>query len=127
MGAGVAADSREAVLQETTGEELVDDLGDHPAPFARGRGEALVPHQAELPEVALQEPVERRGPGPAGVVDPHPLRRGLPQLGGDRYRHGPTWVLGPASWGGTPARWGSEERAEHHFSAGLGNDYGSYT
>jgi hypothetical protein len=62
VGAGIAADPGEAVLQDATGEELVDHLGNHAAPVAVGRGEALIPHQAELPEVAISEPVERGGP-----------------------------------------------------------------
>jgi len=65
VGAGVAANPGEAVLEEAAGEEPVDDLGDHRAPVAGGRGEALVPDQAELPEVAIEEPVERGGPVPA--------------------------------------------------------------
>jgi hypothetical protein len=47
VGAGVAANPGEAVLQEAAGEELIHDLGDHRAPVATGRGEALVPHQAD--------------------------------------------------------------------------------
>jgi hypothetical protein len=46
-GAVVAANPGEAVLQEAAGEELIHDLGDHRAPVATGRGEALVPHQAD--------------------------------------------------------------------------------
>jgi hypothetical protein len=68
------ADPGEAVLEEAAGEELVHDLGDHRAPVAGGRGEALVPYQGELPEVTLEEPVQRRGPGPAGAINPHPVR-----------------------------------------------------
>jgi len=49
VGTGVSANPGEAVLQEAAGEELIHDLGDHRAPVATGRGEALVPHQAELP------------------------------------------------------------------------------
>ena len=46
VGAGVAENSGEAVLEEPTGQTLADDLGDDRAPVAEGGSEALVPDEA---------------------------------------------------------------------------------
>lgn len=48
VGAGVAENSGEAVLEEPTGQKLADDLGDDRAPVAVGGSEALVPDEAQL-------------------------------------------------------------------------------
>ena len=68
VGAGVTANPGEAVLQEPAGEELLDDLGDDRAPVAVGRGEALIPDQAQLAKPPVEEPIEGRRPGPAGAI-----------------------------------------------------------
>jgi hypothetical protein len=48
VGAGVAANPGEAVLQAPAGEELVHDLGNDRPPVSIGGSEALVPDQAQL-------------------------------------------------------------------------------
>jgi len=62
VGAGVAADPGEAVLQEPAGEESVADRGDDGVPRAVGGGEPLVVHQDRAP----------RHPGPSELPAPHP-------------------------------------------------------
>ena len=57
MGAGVAADPGEAVLQEPAGEESVDNRGDDGAPRAVDMGEPLVVDQAQVPEAAVEQAI----------------------------------------------------------------------
>ena len=60
MGAGVAADAGEAVLQDAAGEQPVDDCGDDGAPRAAGMGELLVVDQAQVPEAAVAQATSHR-------------------------------------------------------------------
>src|SRR4030042_1245215 len=84
VGAGVAADAGEAVLDESAGEEPLDDRGDDGAPRAVGGGEPLVVDQAQVPGgVGGRPPAaaptasgRRRGGRQAG-----PKQDGRPRLG----------------------------------------------
>ena len=53
VGAGVAANPGEAVLQEAAGEELIHDLGDHRAPVA------TVSHQRFIPRLSNRSDTAR--------------------------------------------------------------------
>jgi hypothetical protein len=48
VGAGVAANPGEAVLQEAAGEELIHDLGDHRAPVAHNLNRWVTAAAVEL-------------------------------------------------------------------------------
>ena len=69
MGTGVTADAREAVLEDTAGEELVRDLADHGAPRAVLVREALVVHRLQAVEMILHQPEQRRRLWASGLVD----------------------------------------------------------
>ena len=89
VGAGVAADAGEAVLQDAAGEKPVDHRGDDGAPRAVGMGEPLVVDQAQVPEAALEQAIERGGARPARPVDGRGPGQGL----GARRRANPMLVV----------------------------------
>ena len=60
MPTRIAAHSGETVFEDSTSEELVDDLADYLAPVAPEVSEALVVDGAELFEVTFDEAIERR-------------------------------------------------------------------
>jgi len=103
VGAGVAADPGEAVLQDAAGEKPVHNRGDDGAPRAVGMGEPLVVDQAQVPEAAVEQAIERGCARPARPVDPRGLgaRRGTnPMLVvcDSRRRHPPAPVSERAGW-----------------------------
>jgi len=87
------------VLEESAGEEPLDDRGDDGAPRAVGGGEPLVVDQAQVPEAAVEQAIEggcarpvdarglgaRRGANPMLVVCEERRRQGpVPLSEGDR-------------------------------------------
>jgi len=103
VGAGIAADPGEAVLQEPSGAESVADRGDDGTPRAVGGGEALVVDQAQVPETPVEQAIEAGCARPARSVDARRLgarRRAnpMPVVCDSRRCHAPAPVSDRARW-----------------------------
>jgi hypothetical protein len=71
----VTANTREPVVEDAAGEELVGDLCDHGAPWAVLAREALVVDRLQVRQIIRHQPKERRRLGPSGLVDAARRRR----------------------------------------------------